>query len=261
MVRSQPNHEDRLDLKQTTKEPDSNRAMACAVPDLRPDDRLFAELANLAQVSSAEGLEKLRKAVLLILKWQSRSMLPHKPPPSSKKRALAQLRKSIKLSRDLSAIVSSLDQQALHALRDVYLRCRSKFGDLGHFEIPDWPLPNVISQITEFAELSSEALVVARTPRKRGRPHSGILSKFSKELRSLSEFTLALLFAVRAGGGRLTLDKNTGTGTLVEALALLRPHVRPGLIPNNLPFSTLARVKALDQKIATALGLTENIRS
>jgi len=72
---------------------------------------------------------------------------------------------------------------------------------------------------------------------------------------------LNLLLDVRAAGGRLTFDKNSGTGTLVKALELLRPRARPGLIPNVLPMSTLARVKALDQKIATDLRSTTNIQS
>jgi hypothetical protein len=93
----------------------------------------------------------------------------------------------------------------------------------------------------------------------RGRPRRGTFSQIYSS--SLTEFTLNLLLDVRAAGGRFTLDKNTGTGTLVEALALLRPHMRPGLIPNKLPFSTLARVKALDQKIATTPRSTENIQS
>jgi hypothetical protein len=57
--------------------------------------------------------------------------------------------------------------------------------------------------------------------------------------------------AVRAAGGRLKFNKNSRTGTLVEALALLRPYARPGVIPNELP-STLARIKALDTKLAAA---------
>jgi hypothetical protein len=96
-------------------------------------------------------------------------------------------------------------------------------------------------------------------PNRRGRPRHGAFSLLFSG--SLTEFTLRLLLAVWAAGGRLTLDKNIGTGTLVEALTLLRPYMRPGVIPNKLPLSTLARVKALDQKIASDPRSTENIRS
>jgi hypothetical protein len=42
---------------------------------------------------------------------------------------------------------------------------------------------------------------------------------------------------------------------------LLRPHMPQRFIPNKLPLSTLARVKALDEKIATARPPIENIQS
>jgi len=59
-----------------------------------------------------------------------------------------------------------------------------------------------------------------------------------------------LLWDVRAAGGRLTLDKNSGKGTLPETLELLSPHLPPGFIPRVLPLSTLARMKALEKKLA-----------
>jgi hypothetical protein len=60
---------------------------------------------------------------------------------------------------------------------------------------------------------------------------------------------------VEAAGGRLTLDKNRGTGTLVTALSLLREYLPPGFVPKALPLSTLAKAKALDNKITPAADL------
>jgi hypothetical protein len=90
---------------------------------------------------------------------------------------------------------------------------------------------------------------VAHPPNPRGRPRHGAFSiHFSG---SLVEFVFRLLLDVRAAGGRLTLDKNASKGTLLDALTLLRPHLPPKFLPSILPLSTLARVKALDQKIAS----------
>jgi hypothetical protein len=243
----------------------------CTVRTLQPDDSLFVELADLAQVSSPEGTERLRRGVSYEL-----SLHRTVPPPladkkqaaSSKKLARAQLRESTRLSRDLAAMVSNLNGQASCALDVVYDRPRRKtVGVDGTPEAPNpdppaWPSGDFVSQLTEFAELSSEALTYVQADRKsklRGRPPRGAFSVIFSN--SLPEFTLNLLLDVRAAGGRLTLDKNSGTGTLVKALELLRRHARPGLIPNELPMSTLARVKMLDQKIATDCRSTDNIQS
>jgi len=221
------------------------------VPGLKPGDRLFAELANLAEISSAEGIERLQRGVLYELShyW----VVPTAPAPpvaaDSKKRAIAQLRKSAKLSQDLSTIVSNFDEQALWALASAQARnCRPDFSD---YRIQ-------LKIIAEFAKLSSEALICfpAWKPKPRGRPQR-VLLLYYKGPKPLPDLTLNLLLDVRAAGGRLTFDKNSGTGTLAEALALLRPYVQPGIIPNKLP-TTLARIKALDAKIATA---TWNIQS
>jgi hypothetical protein len=73
---------------------------------------------------------------------------------------------------------------------------------------------------------------------------------------SLKEFTLRLLWDVRDAGGRLTLDKNSGNGTLPATLKLLAPHLPPGFIPKVPPLSTLASVHALDKKLAVG-GIDE----
>jgi hypothetical protein len=242
------------------------------VPGLKLDHRLFAELANLAEVSSAEGIERLRRGVLYELShyWVA-------PPVAadSEKRALAQLRKLAKVSQDLSTIVSNLDEQALRvlAVTSLGLQSSSVMRSQGYFHTftilklphekdvretigpePRGTLSDYRSQlkfIPEFAKLSSEALMRACKPKPQGRPRGGSFSIWRTKAKPLADFTLTLLLDVRAAGGRLTFNKNSRTGTLVEALALLRPYARPGVIPNELP-STLARLKTLDTKLATA---------
>jgi len=216
------------------------------VPGLKPDHHLFAELATVAQVSSAEGIDRLQRGVLYELSHQWVVLAePASVTADSKKRALAQLRALAKLSHDLTAIVSNLDEQALSALAYANSKSPRVFSDYR-------------TVVAEFAKLSSEALMLLWKPKPRGRPTGGsfLIWHYSGP-KPLAEFTLNLLLDVRAAGGQLTFDKNAGAGTLTQALALLRPYAPPGRFPNELP-SSLARIKALDTKIAKA---AKNIQS
>jgi hypothetical protein len=102
----------------------------------------------------------------------------------------------------------------------------------------------LIAPLKKLAATSAKCLSGIRklTPRALGRPSSLDMLSPPANL-SFHEFTLHLLWDVREAGGRLTFDKNTGSGTLTKAIELLRPHVPPNLIPNSLPLSTLWRVK------------------
>jgi len=60
----------------------------------------------------------------------------------------------------------------------------------------------------------------------------------------LREFVFGLLAAVVDADGELTFNKNSETGTLAEALDLLRDHVPPGLVPEPLPAAVIQRLKA-----------------
>jgi hypothetical protein len=59
-----------------------------------------------------------------------------------------------------------------------------------------------------------------------------------------------LLFGASMFGGFLTLDKNFKNGTLLEALAALRPYLPRGVIPYNLEphVATLQRIKTAHEK-------------
>src|SRR6476620_1932311 len=87
----------------------------------------------------------------------------------------------------------------------------------------------------------------SKPSRDRGRPADAEL-RLPGAPGSLARFILRLLWDVGTCGGVLTLDKTTNKGTLVKALELLRPHLPPGFVPNELPISTLARIKALAVK-------------
>jgi hypothetical protein len=184
------------------------------VPGLKPDDRLFAELANLAQISSAEGIERLRRGVLYELShyWVAPSVAA-----DSEKRALAQLQKLAKVSEDLSTIVSNLDERALTTLASASLESspvmrwqgafyrfiilnlpyeedvRLKFGSQPLGTLSDYRAQ--LKFIPEFAKLCSEALMRACKPKSEGRPRIGSIWHI-KGPKPLADFTLTLLLDV-----------------------------------------------------------------
>jgi len=95
----------------------------------------------------------------------------------------------------------------------------------------------------------SEKSLIGMTQKKRraGRPNINLQDFWNDNFRI---FVIRLLRHVRAAGGHLTLDKNTKTGTLIDALNLLRPHLPSGTIPNALSMSILLRLTKLDKKIS-----------
>jgi hypothetical protein len=52
-----------------------------------------------------------------------------------------------------------------------------------------------------------------------------------------------LLHIVRAAGGRLTLNRKTSNGTLIDSIELLRGCLPPGTIPRELPLGTIESIK------------------
>jgi hypothetical protein len=121
---------------------------------------------------------------------------------------------------------------------------------------PDWPktdnrlnFADLLSHLDHLAKRETYAISLLQAKRKPGRPNRGGLAK-PPGRGAFSQLALRLLWHARFCGGRLTLDKNFGHGTLVELLATLRPFFPERLIPNSLPFSTLAALKSLDKKLA-----------
>ena len=43
-------------------------------------------------------------------------------------------------------------------------------------------------------------------------------------------------------GGKLTLDSANESGSLLDALTLLTPHLPPGVVPKKLPIGTLKKI-------------------
>jgi hypothetical protein len=82
----------------------------------------------------------------------------------------------------------------------------------------------------------SQNLAVPRVFRQRQ-------DRFRVKDQMLRELVFSLLGAARDHYGEFTLDKNYQSGTLLQALNILRPHLPKGLVPNALPFGTIQKLK------------------
>ena len=96
-----------------------------------------------------------------------------------------------------------------------------------------WQLDFIFSTATGTSMRSGSE----RPPTNRGRKRGSVSN------RSFQKLVRDLLLAAFAAGGKLTLDKNSGKGTLIEALNILRDHLPPRLVPNALPFGTIQKIK------------------
>ena len=61
-------------------------------------------------------------------------------------------------------------------------------------------------------------------------------------------FVRDLLISATEASGRLTLEKNIGRGTLIEAIKILEPYLPTSLVPRPLPVSTLQRIKDIHNR-------------
>jgi hypothetical protein len=61
---------------------------------------------------------------------------------------------------------------------------------------------------------------------------------------SLREIVFGLLSAADEARGEFTLNPKRESGTLLDALNVLRPHLPKGLVPNALPIGTIKKLKA-----------------
>jgi hypothetical protein len=112
-----------------------------------------------------------------------------------------------------------------------------------------WPLyekwlPVLQRSVEALAHLFSVAVNKAppqgkSAPQRRGRRRGDV-----KDL-SFRQFVHYLLVVTEDWcGGTLTLDKNYESGTLIDAIEILRPYLPQGVVRKGLPLQTIQRVKA-----------------
>jgi hypothetical protein len=91
-----------------------------------------------------------------------------------------------------------------------------------------WPFPDEV--------LGGSEPIQPRAHR-RGRPRGTVKN------RAFQHFVRGLFLAAERAGGRYSLEKNIGKGTVIEAIDMLGPYLPRGFVPRNLPFSTMQRIK------------------
>jgi hypothetical protein len=89
-------------------------------------------------------------------------------------------------------------------------------------------------------------------PGQTSRPNGGRRKGSVKDVIFLDFVRLLLLFTAESGGD-LAIENETRTGSLIEVLGLLRPHLPDGVIPEEPPSGTLQRVKATPHGYYTPL--------
>jgi hypothetical protein len=218
------------------------------------DDLLWQQLAALARIR-ADFVAGFRKAVCFELarewRWSERP-----PTRGSDEEELRRGRKQIlelaRLSAKLSETFQNLNTVAMEALWSAAIDHSTRPPRLPK-ELPPELAHQLQQSVAALVQVTTKARCVEprrRGQRKTGRPADRGLGVYIGAAGSWKVLSLRLLWDVEAAGGRLTLDKNSGRGTLLAALELLSPHLPPGFVPNVLPLSTLAGVKSLAKKIA-----------
>lgn len=96
-------------------------------------------------------------------------------------------------------------------------------------------------EINRFLEFSGADVPKPR-PRNRGRPKGEVKDK------ALRRLVLELLDVAWFTGGNLSLEKNIGRGSLIEAIDQLERFLPDGAVPRPLPLATLQRIKTDFQK-------------
>ena len=135
----------------------------------------------------------------------------------------------------LSRAIDSL-QSARQALADLDEKYRKKHRK--HFWW--WQISKIETGIDRFfQEISVEP--ARRRAHRRGRRPGAVKN------RAFQDFIHKLGRAAKSAGGRLTLQKNRETGTLIEAIHALAPHLPDGFVPKPLPVSTLQRILPTNQ--------------
>jgi hypothetical protein len=199
-----------------------------------PTHRQIAD--QIATLAQAIDINRLHKGISVELTehWSSHQRINDSKTKiyvlekGWRKRSIGELKNVQRLSHELSACLENLGVTA------IIIRMEQA--------------QELIAPLKILAATSAERLSEMRKPKPRslGRPsYLDELSTLRARNLSFHEFTLHLLWDVREAGGRLTFEKNTGSGTLTKALELLRPHAPPNLIPKSLPLSTLWQIKQL----------------
>jgi hypothetical protein len=232
----------------------SESRLNAAPVDLFP---LIAQIATRAKIPSfaQANIAQLCKSISyeIAREWSYHRGREHNRPilikPDWYRRAKFKMNRVQQLSREL---LSYLDTEADCAELDPLWLLT--IGMEQH--VPGTPDGNTINfaptkeaiATLDLAASQVLSMLQAKSQRKQGRPsgypHWVVPGSFDG-------FVLRLLWDVGAAGGRLSLSKNTGTGSLIKVLDLLRPHLPPKFIPSRPSLAALNRIKRIASKVGT----------
>jgi hypothetical protein len=100
--------------------------------------------------------------------------------------------------------------------------------------------------VTHFSTVIDDMIAAASIrewPAREGRPPNWFDHPQNPNMAAFDFFVLYFVQVIRSHGGRETLEKNAGTGSLVDCLKLARPHLPEGLIKDGYSMSRLERLR------------------
>jgi len=171
--------------------------------------------------------------VQMVCEWDSRSAVSYRPSKNLKDAANA--------ARALRAAAQALTDDDKQWVQKVVAQHKYLDGRPNPLLDLNWTAL-VVAQVLNLAAsgrglLNSFGPIDCKPPRKRGRKRGSVNDKTFHELIDL------ILHAAYSYDGKLTFDKNSQRGSLVNVLEFLRPHVPRGVIPKALPYNTIQKIK------------------
>jgi hypothetical protein len=100
--------------------------------------------------------------------------------------------------------------------------------------------------VASYRIVIDEMIAAASTrewPVREGRPANWFDYSQDTNMIAFDYFVLYFVQLIRSHGGKETLEKNAGTGSLVDCLKLARAHLPAGLITNGYSMSRLERLR------------------
>jgi hypothetical protein len=178
------------------------------------------QLADLAHVPKIEQ-EYFSRFIVRILSdaWQNDGLCDAALEMQSTNAALFRAARALRSARQALADLDKRDREALW-----------------------WPISEVESGIDRFFDF-----VVGGSEPTRPQPHRRGRRSGTVKNRAFQIFVRGLFLAAETADGRYTLEKNIGTGTVIEAIEILNPYLPDGFVPK-YSFSTLQRIKSTPPK-------------
>jgi hypothetical protein len=138
-------------------------------------------------------------------------------------------------ARTLYKAFSKLNQQDRDWVESLFTRNAWYGGKLPELPLTVWRIAHLFSTATGKSLRGGGAQAISRKkPDWRQRTVKDV---------TFENFLSHLLVDVAESGGELTFTKEGGTGTLIVALDILRPHLPDGVVPEDLSLGTIQKVK------------------